>query len=121
MESGIVDGHGVDPSVDSNSTERFDLRASFLSLRKPPCAAILQSKIQQASLSKSLPVVNQLRLFRVLMNDVIFDIVADALQSEDKRLVLIGTDILFFSLTRMPTFSGRILSDRKAVHFLDFW
>ncbi|XP_026436785.1 serine/threonine-protein phosphatase 4 regulatory subunit 3-like isoform X2 [Papaver somniferum] len=52
------------------------------------------------SLSKSLPVVNQLRLFRDLMNEGIFDIVADALQSEDKRLVLIGTDILLLFLNQ---------------------
>ncbi|KAI3860710.1 hypothetical protein MKX03_014746 [Papaver bracteatum] len=52
------------------------------------------------SLSKSLPVVNQLRLFRDLMNEGIFDIVADALQSEDRRLVLIGTDILLLFLNQ---------------------
>ncbi|KAI3990131.1 hypothetical protein MKX01_029109 [Papaver californicum] len=52
------------------------------------------------SLSKSLPVVNQLRLFRDLMNEGIFDIIADALQSEDKRLVLIGTDILLLFLNQ---------------------
>ncbi|KAI3968725.1 hypothetical protein MKX01_028875 [Papaver californicum] len=52
------------------------------------------------SLSKSLPVVNQLRLFRDLMNEGIFDIIADALQSDDKRLVLIGTDILLLFLNQ---------------------
>ncbi|XP_026457469.1 serine/threonine-protein phosphatase 4 regulatory subunit 3-like isoform X7 [Papaver somniferum] len=52
------------------------------------------------SLSKSLPVVNQLRLFRDLMYEGIFDIIAVALQSEDKRLVLIGTDILLLFLNQ---------------------
>ncbi|OVA02543.1 protein of unknown function DUF625 [Macleaya cordata] len=54
------------------------------------------------SLSKSLQVVHQLRLFRDLMNEGIFDIISDALQAEDKRLVLTGTDILILFLSQDP-------------------
>ncbi|KAJ4969136.1 hypothetical protein NE237_015837 [Protea cynaroides] len=54
------------------------------------------------SLSRSLPLVQQLRLFRDLMNEGIFDIITDALQSQDKRLVLTGTDILILFLNQDP-------------------
>ncbi|KAH9683756.1 Binding protein [Citrus sinensis] len=58
-------------------------------------------------LSKSLQMVQQLRLFRYaiakdLMNEGIFDIVTDALQSQDKKLVLTGTDILILFLNQDP-------------------
>ncbi|XP_072055817.1 uncharacterized protein [Arachis hypogaea] len=42
------------------------------------------------TLSKSLQMVQQLRLFRVLMNEGIFDVIIQVLQSQDKKLVLIG-------------------------------
>ncbi|XP_043709289.1 serine/threonine-protein phosphatase 4 regulatory subunit 3-like isoform X3 [Telopea speciosissima] len=54
------------------------------------------------SLSRSLQLVQQLRLFRDLMNEGIFDIITDALQSPDKRLVLTGTDILILFLNQDP-------------------
>ncbi|KAL9240254.1 hypothetical protein vseg_014496 [Gypsophila vaccaria] len=54
------------------------------------------------SLSKSLPMVQQLRLFRDLVNEGLFDIISDILQSEDKRLVLTGTDILILFLNQDP-------------------
>ncbi|XP_012573387.1 uncharacterized protein [Cicer arietinum] len=54
------------------------------------------------SVSKSLQMVQQLRLFRDLMNEGIFDIVGDVLQSEDKKLVLTGTDILLLFLNQDP-------------------
>ncbi|XP_021906864.1 serine/threonine-protein phosphatase 4 regulatory subunit 3 [Carica papaya] len=54
------------------------------------------------SLSKSLQMVQQLRLFRDLMNEGIFDIITDVLQSEDKKLVLTGTDILILFLNQDP-------------------
>ncbi|XP_043720303.1 serine/threonine-protein phosphatase 4 regulatory subunit 3-like isoform X2 [Telopea speciosissima] len=54
------------------------------------------------SLSKSLQLVHQLRLFRDLMNEGIFDIITDTLQSPDKRLVLTGTDILILFLNQDP-------------------
>ncbi|CAA0829387.1 binding [Striga hermonthica] len=46
------------------------------------------------TLSKSLQMVHQHRLFRDLVSEGIFDILEDVLRSEDKRLVLTGTDIL---------------------------
>ncbi|KAI3469305.1 hypothetical protein Pfo_025968 [Paulownia fortunei] len=46
------------------------------------------------TLSKSLQMVHQHRLFRDLVSEGIFDIIADVLQSEDNKLVLTGTDIL---------------------------
>ncbi|XP_022930437.1 serine/threonine-protein phosphatase 4 regulatory subunit 3-like isoform X4 [Cucurbita moschata] len=42
------------------------------------------------SLSKNLQMVQQLRLFRDLMNEGIFDVIADVLQSPDKKFVLTG-------------------------------
>ncbi|KAE9601491.1 hypothetical protein Lal_00040630 [Lupinus albus] len=54
------------------------------------------------SLSKSLQMVQQLRLFRDLMNEGIFDIISDVLQCQDKKLVLIGADILMLFSTQDP-------------------
>eukprot|EP00262_Sarcandra_glabra_P022238 TRINITY_DN9807_c1_g1_i1.p1 TRINITY_DN9807_c1_g1~~TRINITY_DN9807_c1_g1_i1.p1 ORF type:complete len:677 (+),score=95.85 TRINITY_DN9807_c1_g1_i1:98-2032(+) len=53
-------------------------------------------------LSKSLQLVHQLQLFRDLVNEGIFDIITDTLQSQDKRLVLTGTDILLLFLNQDP-------------------
>lgn len=54
------------------------------------------------TLSKSLQVVQQHRLFRDLVNEGIFDIIADVLESQDKKLVLTGTDILILFLNQDP-------------------
>ncbi|KAL0691625.1 hypothetical protein Bca4012_091304 [Brassica carinata] len=54
------------------------------------------------SLSKSLQVVQQLRLFRDLMNEGIFHVIEEILQIPDKKLVLIGADILALFLTQDP-------------------
>lgn len=54
------------------------------------------------SLSKSLQMVQQLRLFRDLMNEGIFDVIANVLQNQDKKLVLTGTDILILFLNQDP-------------------
>lgn len=54
------------------------------------------------TLSKSLQMVQQHRLFRDLVNEGLFDIISDILQSEDKRLVLTGTDILILFLNQDP-------------------
>ncbi|KAK1291208.1 hypothetical protein QJS10_CPB17g01109 [Acorus calamus] len=56
------------------------------------------------NLSKSLQLVQQLRLFRDLVNEGIFDIITNMLQSEDKKLVLTGTDILILFLNQDPNF-----------------
>ncbi|MBA0753746.1 hypothetical protein Gogos_020265 [Gossypium gossypioides] len=54
------------------------------------------------SLSKSLQMGQQLPIFRDLMNEGIVDIITDALQSEDKKIVLMGTDILILFLNQDP-------------------
>ncbi|KOM29159.1 hypothetical protein LR48_Vigan635s008400 [Vigna angularis] len=55
------------------------------------------------SCSKSLQMVRQLRLFRDLMNEGIFDVISDLLsQSQDKKLMLTGTDILILFLNQDP-------------------
>ncbi|KGN47466.2 hypothetical protein Csa_022940 [Cucumis sativus] len=54
------------------------------------------------SLSKNLQMVQQLRLFRDLMNEGIFDVIADVLQCPDKKFVLTGTDILILFLNQDP-------------------
>ncbi|KAK1277885.1 hypothetical protein QJS04_geneDACA007102 [Acorus gramineus] len=56
------------------------------------------------NLTKSLQLVQQLRLFRDLVNEGIFDIITNMLQSEDKKLVLTGTDILILFLNQDPNF-----------------
>ncbi|RWW09529.1 hypothetical protein GW17_00026982, partial [Ensete ventricosum] len=55
------------------------------------------------NLSKSLQPVQQLRLFRDLVAEGIFDIVTDALQSQDRKLVSAGTDILILFLNLDPS------------------
>ncbi|XP_027115913.1 uncharacterized protein [Coffea arabica] len=54
------------------------------------------------SLSKSLQMVHQLRLYRDLVNEGILEIIADILQSQDKKLILTGTDILILFLNQDP-------------------
>ncbi|XXG46860.1 hypothetical protein AAC387_Pa02g1596 [Persea americana] len=53
-------------------------------------------------LSRSLHLVQQLRLFRDLANEGIFHIITDALRSQDERLVFAGTDILILFLNQDP-------------------
>ncbi|XWS08505.1 hypothetical protein CRYUN_Cryun40dG0008300 [Craigia yunnanensis] len=79
----------------------------FARLRSPTTSAESKKNLvhflhEFCSLSKSLQMVQQLRLFRELMNEGIFDIIADALQSQDKKLVLTGTDILILFLNQDP-------------------
>lgn len=79
----------------------------FVRLRSPSTSAESKKNLvyflhEFCSLSKSLQMVQQLRLFRDLMNEGIFDIITDALQSQDKRLVLTGTDILILFLNQDP-------------------
>ncbi|PSR97907.1 Serine/threonine-protein phosphatase 4 regulatory subunit like [Actinidia chinensis var. chinensis] len=54
------------------------------------------------SLSKSLQIVQHHRLFRDLVNEGIFEIIDDVLVNQDKKLVLIGTDILILFLNQDP-------------------
>lgn len=52
------------------------------------------------SLSKSLLLASQMRLFRDLVDNGLFEIVTSALQSEDRLLRLTGTDILIVVLNQ---------------------
>ncbi|XWS53536.1 hypothetical protein CRYUN_Cryun10bG0009700 [Craigia yunnanensis] len=79
----------------------------FARLRSPTASAESKKNLvyflhEFCSLSKSLQMVQQLRLFRDLMNEGIFDIITDALQNQDKTLVLTGTDILILFLNQDP-------------------
>ncbi|TYH27367.1 hypothetical protein ES288_A02G064600v1 [Gossypium darwinii] len=80
----------------------------FARLRSPTTSAESKKNLvyflrEFCSLSKSLQMVQQLQLFRDLINEGIFDIISDALQSQDKKLVLTGTDILILFLNQDPT------------------
>ncbi|KAF2308271.1 hypothetical protein GH714_039880 [Hevea brasiliensis] len=79
----------------------------FARLRSPNTTAeskknLVYFLLEFCSLSKSLQMVHQLRLFRDLMNEGIFDIITEALQNQDKKLVLTGTDILILFLNQDP-------------------
>ncbi|KAF0929106.1 hypothetical protein E2562_015213 [Oryza meyeriana var. granulata] len=54
------------------------------------------------TLCKSLPLVQQLRLFRDLSGEGVFDIISDVLQSQDRKIVSAGTDILILFLNQDP-------------------
>ncbi|XP_060197554.1 uncharacterized protein LOC132626638 isoform X3 [Lycium barbarum] len=71
----------------------------FAKLRSPTTSAeskkyLIHFLHEFCTLSKSLQMVQQVRLFRDLVSEGIFDIIVDVLQSPDKKLVLTGTDIL---------------------------
>ncbi|KAI7736107.1 hypothetical protein M8C21_004236, partial [Ambrosia artemisiifolia] len=53
--------------------------------------------------SKSLQMVQQLRLFRDLVSEGVFDVIADILRTEDKKLILTGTDILMLFVSQDPS------------------
>ncbi|GAB4850809.1 hypothetical protein Ancab_030109 [Ancistrocladus abbreviatus] len=79
----------------------------FARLRSPSTSAESKKNLvyflhEFCSLSKSLQMVQQLRLFRDFVNEGIIDIIIEILQSEDKRLVLTGTDILILFLNQDP-------------------
>ncbi|XVF62484.1 hypothetical protein PTKIN_Ptkin09bG0011700 [Pterospermum kingtungense] len=79
----------------------------FARLRSPTTSAESKKNLvyflhEFCSLSKSLQMVQQLRLFRDLIDEGILDIITDALQSQDKKIVLTGTDILILFLNQDP-------------------
>ncbi|KAI3826043.1 hypothetical protein L1987_00085 [Smallanthus sonchifolius] len=71
-------------------------------------------------LIKSLQMVQQLRLFRDLVNEDLYGVITNILQSEDKKLVLTGTDILMFSVTQDPTLLRSYVSRKEGVPLLGF-
>ncbi|XP_022741775.1 serine/threonine-protein phosphatase 4 regulatory subunit 3A-like isoform X9 [Durio zibethinus] len=80
----------------------------FSRLRSPTASAESKKNLvyflhEFCSLSKSLQMVQQLRLFRDLMNEGIFDIITDALQSQDKKLVLAGHPYTVFESGSKPS------------------
>lgn len=69
-------------------------------------------------LSKSLQMVHQLRFLRDLMNEGIIDIIAGILQSEDKKLILTGTDILILFLNQDPNLTRSFITRQEGVPIL---
>ncbi|KAK3188784.1 hypothetical protein Dsin_028345 [Dipteronia sinensis] len=95
----------------------------FARLRSPTTSAESKKNLvyflhEFCSLSKSLQMVQQLRLFRDLMNEGIFDIITDALQSQDKKLVLTGTDILILFLNQDPNLLRSFVVRQEGVSLL---
>uniref|UniRef100_A0A6M2FB20 Serine/threonine-protein phosphatase 4 regulatory subunit 3-like central domain-containing protein n=1 Tax=Populus davidiana TaxID=266767 RepID=A0A6M2FB20_9ROSI len=62
--------------------------------------------------------VQQLRLFRDLMNEGIFDIIADTLQNQDKKIVLTGTDILILFLNQDPNLLRSYVVRQEGIQLL---
>ncbi|CAL5393420.1 unnamed protein product [Camellia sinensis] len=67
------------------------------------------------SLTKSLQMIQQQRLFRDLVNEGLFDIMVDVLQSQDKKLVLIGTDIFILFLNQDPNLLRSYVTRQEGV------
>ncbi|XP_029118800.1 uncharacterized protein [Elaeis guineensis] len=72
------------------------------------------------SLSKSLQLVQQLRLFRDLAGEGIFDIITDVLQSQDKKLVSAGADILILFLNQDPNILRSYVTQQEGDSLLRF-
>ncbi|KAM0053652.1 putative armadillo-like helical, PH-like domain superfamily protein [Helianthus debilis subsp. tardiflorus] len=70
------------------------------------------------SLIKSLQMVQQLRLFRDLVNEDLYGVITNILQSDDKKLVLTGTDILMFSVNQDPAMLRSYVSRKEGVPLL---
>ncbi|KAL4579271.1 hypothetical protein LXL04_015409 [Taraxacum kok-saghyz] len=70
------------------------------------------------NLSKSLQMVQQLRLFRDLVSEGIFEVIGDILQSDDKKLILTGTDILMLFVSQDPALLRSYVSRLEGVSLL---
>nr|XP_034911274.1 serine/threonine-protein phosphatase 4 regulatory subunit 3-like isoform X2 [Populus alba] len=95
----------------------------FARLRSPATSAESKKNLvyflhEFCSLSKSLQMVQQLRLFRDLMNEGIFDIIADTLQNQDKKIVLTGTDILILFLNQDPNLLRSYVVRQEGIQLL---
>ncbi|XP_011010043.1 PREDICTED: serine/threonine-protein phosphatase 4 regulatory subunit 3 isoform X2 [Populus euphratica] len=95
----------------------------FARLRSPSTSAESKKNLvyflhEFCSLSKSLQMVQQLRLFRDLMNEGIFDIIADTLQNQDKKIVLTGTDILILFLNQDPNLLRSYVVRQEGIQLL---
>ncbi|KAL8047559.1 hypothetical protein ABFX02_07G007500 [Erythranthe guttata] len=67
------------------------------------------------TLSKSLQITHQHKLFRDLVNEGIFEIIEDVLQNEDTKLVLTGTDILILFQHLDPSILRSYVSQQEGV------
>ncbi|GAV70873.1 SMK-1 domain-containing protein [Cephalotus follicularis] len=97
----------------------------FARLKSPSTSAESKKNLvhflqEFCSLIKSLPMVQQLRLFRDLMSEGIFDVITDALQSQDKKIVLTGTDILILFLNQDPNLLRSYVIRQEGIPLLGF-
>uniref|UniRef100_A0A2P2MU23 Serine/threonine-protein phosphatase 4 regulatory subunit 3 isoform X1 n=1 Tax=Rhizophora mucronata TaxID=61149 RepID=A0A2P2MU23_RHIMU len=95
----------------------------FARLKSPTTSAESKKNLvyflhEFCSLSKSLQVVQQLRLFRDLVNEGIFEIIAEVLQSQDKKLVLTGTDVLILFMNLDPNLLCSYIVRQEGVSLL---
>ncbi|CAO2173775.1 unnamed protein product [Urochloa humidicola] len=67
------------------------------------------------TLSKSLPLVQQLRLFRDLSGEGVFEIISDVLQSHDRKIVSAGTDILILFLNQDPNLLRSYIAQQEGL------
>ncbi|XP_057829704.2 uncharacterized protein LOC131040764 isoform X3 [Cryptomeria japonica] len=65
------------------------------------------------SLAKGLLLVQQMRLFRELVDEGLFEVITSALQSEEKLLRLTGTDILIVILNQDPSLLRTFLVQKQ--------
>ncbi|KAL7594881.1 hypothetical protein Lser_V15G31349 [Lactuca serriola] len=70
------------------------------------------------NLSKSLQMVQQLRLFRDLVSEGIFEVIGDILQSDDNKLILTGTDILMLFVSQDPALLRSYVSRQEGVSLI---
>ncbi|XP_047333900.1 serine/threonine-protein phosphatase 4 regulatory subunit 3 isoform X2 [Impatiens glandulifera] len=70
------------------------------------------------NLSKSLQTGQQVRLFRDLVSEGLFDVIADILRSQDKKLVLTGTDIIVLFLNQDPNLLRSYVSRQDGIVLL---
>ncbi|KAM7277934.1 hypothetical protein ACFE04_005068 [Oxalis oulophora] len=97
----------------------------FTRLKSPSTPAerkkiLVQFLHEFCGLSKSLQMVQQLRLFRDLMTEGIFDVITECLQNEDKKLVLTGTDILILFLNQDPNLLRSYVIRQEGITLLGF-
>ncbi|KAG8370504.1 hypothetical protein BUALT_Bualt14G0123700 [Buddleja alternifolia] len=98
------------------------IKELFASLKSPTTSTESKKTLihflhEFCTLSKSLQMVHQLRLFRDLGSGGIFDIIADILQSTDKKLVSTGRDILILFMNLDPNILRSHVSLQEGVLF----
>ncbi|KAK1390392.1 serine/threonine-protein phosphatase 4 regulatory subunit 3-like [Heracleum sosnowskyi] len=70
------------------------------------------------NLSKSLQMVHQLRLYRDFLNEGIIDIITNILQSQDKKIILTGTDIFILFLNQDSNLTRSFVTRKEGVPLL---